>query len=39
MKWSLTLREEYKLKLFETTVLRNMFGFKRDYVSGMVETV
>jgi hypothetical protein len=33
------LREEDKLKLFESGVLRKMFGFKREYVSGLEETV
>jgi hypothetical protein len=30
--WSLTLREERRLKLFENTVLRRIFGPKRDEV-------
>jgi len=28
--WSLTLREERRLRLFETRVLRRIFGPKRD---------
>jgi len=32
--WSLTLREECKLRLFENTVLRRVFGPKRDEVTG-----
>jgi hypothetical protein len=28
--WSLTLREEYRLRLFENRVLRRIFGPKRD---------
>ena len=32
--WSLTLREEHKLKLFENRVLRKVFGHKRDEVTG-----
>jgi hypothetical protein len=28
--WSLNLREEYRLRLFQNTVLRRVFGFKRD---------
>jgi hypothetical protein len=32
--WSLTLREERRLKLFENIVLRRMFGPKRDEVPG-----
>jgi hypothetical protein len=31
--WSLTLREEKKLRAFENRVLRRIFGLKRDYVS------
>jgi hypothetical protein len=30
--WSLTLREEYKLWVFENRVLRRIFGPKRDGV-------
>jgi hypothetical protein len=32
--WSLTLREEHKLMMFENRVLRRMFGPKRDGVTG-----
>jgi hypothetical protein len=32
--WSLTLREEYRLRLFENRVLRRIFGPKRDEVMG-----
>jgi hypothetical protein len=32
--WSLTLREERKLKVFENRVLRRLFGPKRDEVTG-----
>jgi hypothetical protein len=32
--WSLTLREEHRLKVFENKVLRRIFGPKRDEVTG-----
>jgi hypothetical protein len=32
--WSLTLREEYRLRVFESRVLRRIFGPKRDEVTG-----
>ena len=32
--WSLTLREERRLKVFENRVLRRIFGCKRDKVTG-----
>jgi hypothetical protein len=32
--WSLTLRDEYRLRVFENKVLRRMFGPKRDEVTG-----
>jgi hypothetical protein len=32
--WSLTLREEHRLRVFENKVLRKMFGPKRDDVMG-----
>jgi hypothetical protein len=32
--WSLTLREEHRLKVFEIEVLRRIFGPKRDEVTG-----
>ena len=33
--WSLTLREEGRLRVFENGVLRRVFGPKRDEVTGM----
>jgi hypothetical protein len=32
--WSLTLREEQRLRVFENRVLRRTFGPKRDEVTG-----
>jgi hypothetical protein len=32
--WSLTLREEHSLRVFENRVLRRIFGAKRDEVTG-----
>jgi hypothetical protein len=32
--WSLTLREEYRLGVFENKVLRRIYGPKRDEVTG-----
>jgi hypothetical protein len=32
--WSLTLREERRLRVFENRVLRTLFGPKRDEVTG-----
>jgi hypothetical protein len=32
--WSLTLREEHRLGVFENTVLMRIFGPKRDEVTG-----
>jgi hypothetical protein len=32
--WSLTVREEHKLRVFENRVLRTIFGPKRDGVTG-----
>jgi hypothetical protein len=32
--WSLTLREEHRLMVFENRILRNIFGPKRDEVTG-----
>jgi hypothetical protein len=32
--WSLTLREEHRLRVFENRVLRRIFGLKRDEVTG-----
>jgi len=31
--WSLTLREERRLKVFENRVLRRIFGSKRDEIT------
>jgi hypothetical protein len=32
--WSLTLRGEHRLRVFENRVLRRIFGPKRDEVTG-----
>jgi hypothetical protein len=32
--WSLTLREDHRLRVFENRVLRRIFGPKRDVVTG-----
>jgi hypothetical protein len=32
--WSLILREEHRLRVFENKVLRRIFGPKRDEVTG-----
>jgi hypothetical protein len=32
--WSLTLREEHRLGVFENRVLKKIFGPKRDEVTG-----
>jgi hypothetical protein len=32
--WSLTLREEHRLRVFEIRVLRRIFGQNRDEVTG-----
>jgi len=32
--WSLTLREEHRLRVFENRLLRRIFGTKRDKVTG-----
>jgi hypothetical protein len=32
--WSLTVREEHELRVFENRVLRRIFGQKRDGVTG-----
>jgi len=32
--WSLTLREERKLRVFENMALRRIFGRRRDEVTG-----
>ena len=33
--WSLTLREERRLRVFENRMLRRVFGPKRDDVTGL----
>jgi hypothetical protein len=33
--WSLTLREEHRLRVFENRVLRRIFGPKRNEVMGV----
>jgi hypothetical protein len=35
--WSLTVREEHKLRVFENRVLRRILGPKRNGVKGRVE--
>jgi hypothetical protein len=37
--WLPTIREEHKLWVFENRVLRRIFGFKRDDVTGKMEEV
>jgi hypothetical protein len=32
--WSLTIREEHKLRVFQNRVLRRIFGPKKDEVAG-----
>jgi hypothetical protein len=32
--WSLTFREEHRLRIFENRLLRKVFGRKRDVVTG-----
>jgi hypothetical protein len=32
--WSLTLREDHRLRVFEKRVLRRIFGSKRDKLTG-----
>jgi hypothetical protein len=32
--WSLTLREEHRVRVLDNTVLRRIFGPKRDEVTG-----
>jgi hypothetical protein len=34
LTWSLTLREEHRLRVFENRVLRRIFGLMRDEVTG-----
>jgi hypothetical protein len=33
--WSLTIRQEHKLRVFENRVLRRIFGQKRDRMTGV----
>jgi hypothetical protein len=37
--WSLTLREEHRLKVFENRVLSRIFGLKRDELTGEWRTL
>jgi hypothetical protein len=37
--WSLTLREEHRLKTFKNRVLRGIFGLRRDEVTGEMRTL
>ena len=32
--WSLTLREEHRLRVFKNKVLRKIFGAKKDEITG-----
>jgi hypothetical protein len=34
LTWSLTIREEHRLRVFENKVLRRIFGPKRNEVTG-----
>jgi hypothetical protein len=36
--WSLTLKEEHRLRVFENRVLRRIFGLKRDEETRMEKT-
>ena len=36
--WSLTLREEHRLRVFENRVLRRIFGPRKDEVTGVEKT-
>jgi hypothetical protein len=36
--WSLKLKEEHRLRVFENRVLGRIFGSERDKVMGMEET-
>jgi len=37
--WSLALREERKLRMFEYMVLRRIFGLRREEVTGGMEEI
>ena len=37
--WSLTLREERRLRVFENKVLRRIFGPRRDEVTGGMDEI
>jgi hypothetical protein len=37
--WSVTLKEEHRLRVFESMVLRRIFGPKRDEVTGGLRKV
>ena len=37
--WSLTLREERRLRVFKNRVLRRVFGPRRDEVTGKMEKI
>jgi hypothetical protein len=37
--WSVTLREEHRLRMFKNRVLRKMLGPKRDEVTGELRTL
>jgi hypothetical protein len=37
--WSLTLREEHRLRVFENRVLRRIFGLKRVEVTVLMEKI
>ena len=37
--WSLTLREERRLRVYENRVLRRVFGPKKDEVTGGMEKI
>jgi len=36
-KWSVTLREEHRLRVFENMILRKIIGSKEDKVRGVWE--
>jgi hypothetical protein len=37
--WSLTMREEHRLRVFESRVLRRVFGPNRDEVTGSLRNL